>query len=240
MSNLKESKTMNNLMNKMMLLAGIATLAVLPGVRADQWDQKTVLKISEPLEIPGQVLPAGTYVLKLANSQTSRHIVQVFTQGDNRLLGTFLAIPSHRHQPSDKTILRYEERPAGSPQAIKAWFYPGKTYGHEFVYPKNEAVDLAKANNMPVPAMPMEFITVTTMAVIDFRGPEIAAMAAAPLKAEEPSGQEVELASLTASPDAAPELPEELPSTASAAPLIGLIGLASLGTAFVLRRRASN
>ena len=72
------------------------------------------------------------------------------------MFGTFLAIPSYRRHPSEKTIIRFEERAAGSPQAIKAWFYPHKTYGHEFVYPKTEAVALAKANNAPVPSMPAE------------------------------------------------------------------------------------
>src|SRR5271155_3049439 len=117
---------MTKLQTKMILLAGfVAALTVLPIAKAGEWNQRTVVTFNGPVEIPGQILPAGTYVFKLANSQSNRHIVQVFNKDENRLFGTFLAIPNHRHRPSEKTIIRFEERAAGSPQAIKAWFYPG-------------------------------------------------------------------------------------------------------------------
>jgi hypothetical protein len=124
---------MSKLQTKMIFLAGLAATFLLPGARADEWNQKTVVTFGAPVEIPGQILPAGTYVFKLANSHSSRHIVQVFSKDETRVFGTFLAIPGYRVRPSEKTILRFEERATGSPQAIKAWFYPGRTYGHEFV-----------------------------------------------------------------------------------------------------------
>ncbi len=229
---------MNTITTKMILAAGMA-LAMLPLAKGDSWNQRTVLTLNSPVEIPGQTLPAGTYVFKLANSPTSRHIVQVFNQDENKVLATFLAIPAHRQHAAEQTIIRFHEWPAGSPQAIQAWFYPGKTSGHEFVYPKNEAIALAKANNMPVPAMPMELITNVNMPALDLNGPEIAAMTAAPLKLEEPSGQEVQIEALfVAALEEPPALPEELPHTASPAPLIGLAGLALVGAAGILRLRA--
>ncbi|HTW67863.1 MAG TPA: hypothetical protein VME17_24785 [Bryobacteraceae bacterium] len=230
---------MNQLQTKIMLLAGLGVMAFLPAAQADQWNQRTVLTFSGPVEIPGQTLPAGTYVFKVANSQTSRHIVQVFNKDENHVFGTFLAIPSYRHKPSDKTIIRFEERAPGEPQAIKAWFYPTKTYGHEFVYPKNEAVALAQANNTPVPAMPTELAPNTTKPVTTIKAPEILAMLVVPLKAEEPSGEEVELAQASAPPTQGAGLPQELPATASPLPLIGLIGLLSLGSAAALRFAAA-
>src|SRR5271168_2856781 len=129
---------MSKLQTKMMLLVGLGVLALSPGARADEWNQKTVITFSGPVEIPGQVLPAGTYVFKLANSNASRNIVQVFNQDENHVFSTFLAIPDYRMRPSDKTIVTFAERPAGQPEAIKGWFYPGRTSGHEFVYPKAE------------------------------------------------------------------------------------------------------
>jgi hypothetical protein len=229
---------MNKLQMKMILLAGfVSALSLLPVARADEWSQRTVVSFSGPVEIPGQILPAGTYVFKLANSQSSRHIVQVFNQRENHLYGTFLAIPSYRHRPSDKTIIRFEERAAGSPQAIKAWFYPSRTYGHEFVYPKKEALALAEANNAPVPSMPTELAATTTKPMVTIEGPEIAALMIVPLKAEKPTGEEVELAQITEAPAA--ELPATLPKTASMVPLIGLIGLLSLGAAFSMRFAAA-
>lgn len=224
---------------KMFFSLGLVVLAVLPAAKADEWNQKTVLTFGEAVEIPGQILPAGTYVFKVADSSSYRHIVQVFNRDENHVYATFLAIPSHRARPSEKTIVRFEERAAGSPQAIKIWFYPHKTYGHEFVYPKNQALDLAQANNAPVPAMPAELATDTTKPEIALNAPEVAELENAPLKTEEPSGQEVEIAAaFPAVPGTAPALPQELPSTASWTPLLGLIGLLSIGTAAALRIRA--
>ena len=45
------------------LIGGITQTAY-----ADEWDQKTIFTFSAPVEIPGQVLGAGTYVFKLADS----------------------------------------------------------------------------------------------------------------------------------------------------------------------------
>jgi hypothetical protein len=222
---------------KMMLLVGLGVLALTPGAKASEWNQKTVFTFSGPVEIPGQVLPAGTYVFKLADSQSNRHIVQVFNKEENHVFGTFLAIPDYHMRPSDKTIVKFAERPAGSPEAIKAWFYPGRNYGHEFVYPKAEALVLAKTNHTPVPAMPTELAPSTTNPLATIEGPEVLAMEAAPLKAEEPTGEEVELedAFVVSELNAPAQLPETLPSTATPMPLIGIIGLLSLGTAVTLR-----
>jgi LPXTG-motif cell wall-anchored protein len=194
-------------------------------------NQKTVLTFSAPVEMPGQILPAGTYVFKLVNSNSSRHIVQVANKEENHVFGTFLAIPSQRRKPSEETIIRFEERAAGSPQAIKAWFYPTKTYGHEFVYPKAEALALAQANNSPVPSAPAEVAT-NIKEPVTAQSPKMMALLVVPLKAEEPSGEEVDLAQAVAP---STQLPEELPKTGSAIPLLGLVGLLSLGTAAAMR-----
>jgi hypothetical protein len=111
---------------------------------ADESDKKTVVTISAPVEIPGKVLPSGTYVFKLLDSVSNRKIVQIFDQDEKRLYATILAIPNYRLQPTGKTVIHFEERPAGTPEAIKEWFYPGDVYGEEFVYPRTRAVELAK------------------------------------------------------------------------------------------------
>ncbi len=227
---------MSTLQTKMMLLAGLGALALLPGAKADEWNQKTVVKFSGPVEMPGQTLPAGTYVFKLADSKSNRHIVQVFNQDQSQLFGTFLAIPSHRLHPSEKTIIQFAERAPGSPQAVKAWFYPLRSFGHEFVYPKTEALALAKANDTPVPSMPAAPAPSTTKPAVTLSRPQIMALYVVPLKAEKPTGEEVELAQASAP---APELPETLPKTATSLPLIGLIGLLSLATAVTMRLAAA-
>jgi hypothetical protein len=92
---------------------------------ADDWDQRTIFTFSGPVEIPGQALSAGTYVFKLADSTSNRNIVQVFSKDEKHLYGTFLAIPDARLQPAGKPIITFDETPAGSPDAVRAWFYPG-------------------------------------------------------------------------------------------------------------------
>jgi len=206
----------------------------LPHAKADEWNQKNVFTFSGPVEVPGQVLSPGTYVFKLMDSQSDRHIVQVFNKNENHLYGTFLTIPDYRLKPAGKPIITFEERATGSPEAVKAWFYPGENYGHEFVYPKAKAVQLAKANNQPVASMPTELAANTTMPATTMKEAHVVAMKQAPLKAQQPTEQEVEVAEafLLSSP---PEV-DSLPQTASSLPLLGLIGLLAFGTARLLRR----
>ena len=104
-----------------------------PGARADEWNKKTILTFSGPVQIPGATLSAGTYVFKLADLASNRHVVQVFDKDEKKIYATILAIPDQKLEPSDKPVVMFSERPAGVPQAVKAWFYPGETTGNEFV-----------------------------------------------------------------------------------------------------------
>src|SRR4029453_16239703 len=149
-------------MNRIKIVATIfclslAALAFSPSVKADGWNKKTVVTFSQPVEIPGGiVLPAGTYVFKLLDSLSNRHIVQIFNEDQTHIYATILAIPNWRLQVTEKTVMTFGERSVGSPQAIRAWFYPGDNSGQEFVYPKKRAVELAKITNQPVLYIPDE------------------------------------------------------------------------------------
>jgi hypothetical protein len=68
------------------------------------------------------------------------------------------------------------------------------------VYPKPKAAELAKANNTPVPSMPAELASNTTQPAATVKEPHIVAMSQAPLKAQKPSGEEVEIAEVFATP----------------------------------------
>jgi hypothetical protein len=120
---------------------------------ADQWDKKTTVTFSAPVEVPGKVLPAGTYVFKLLDSPSDRHIVQIYDADQKKLLATILAVPDYRLKPTDKPVLRFAERAPGAPQAIEAFFYPDDSFGLQFVYPHKRAVELAKENNQNVLSM---------------------------------------------------------------------------------------
>jgi hypothetical protein len=222
---------MRNLKTVVFACAGLLS-SMLPQAKADDWNQKTIFTFSGPIEIPGQVLTAGTYVFKLADSQSDRNIVQVFNKNENHLYGTFLTIPDYRLKPAGKPIITFDERPADSPEAVRAWFYPGENYGHEFVYPKAKAVQLAKANNTPVPSMPSELVDNTTKPVTTMQEPHVVELKQAPLKAQQPTEEEVEIAEVFVAQ--VEPLPESLPTTASSLPLIGLLGVFSLASGGLL------
>jgi hypothetical protein len=128
---------------------GLATVRA----NADEWDKKTVVTFNAPVEVPGKVLPAGTYVFKLLDSPSDRRIVQIFDADQKRLYATILAVPDYRLKPTDKPVLRFEERPPGQPEALEAFFYPGDDFGLQFVYPHMRAVELAKQTNHDVLSM---------------------------------------------------------------------------------------
>jgi hypothetical protein len=212
--------------------------------KADAFDKKTELTFSAPVEIPAVhqpgfgVLPAGTYVFKIAASDGNRHIVQIYSKDGLTIYATILAIPNVRMTATDKTVVTFRERPAGRPQALRAWFYPGKLWGEEFVYPKAQAVELAHSTNTTVLEMP------ATIAVETAKPEEprvIAELERTPVTAVEPSGKEVEIAQAVTPPPAAETLmakaepAPELPKSASPLPLIGLIGLFALAGGLTLR-----
>jgi hypothetical protein len=213
---------------------GLAVLCVLvvQTARADDWNRKTVITFSNPVEVPGvgqHTLPAGTYVFKIVDSQSDRHIVQIFNQDETQVLTTVLAIPNYRLKTTDKTVITFRERPAGQPEALRAWFYPGRAWGEEFVYAKTRALELAKETNEPVLTTPVELDTAPAEA-----------LKTAPVEAVAPTGEPVELTQVVEAPPAAPAQPvtvaaaDPLPKTASSLPLIALLGLLTIGAGFAL------
>jgi LPXTG-motif cell wall-anchored protein len=201
---------------------------VVPTATAGDWNRKTVITFSEPVEVPGvgaHTLPAGTYVFKILDSQSDRHIVQISNKEETHVFTTILAIPNYRLHPTDKTVITFRERPAGQPEALRAWFYPGRAWGEEFVYAKSRAIELAKETNEPVLATPIELAA----APVD-------ALKTAPVEAVAPTGEPIELAQVVEPPPMAAAAPaaEELPKTASPLPLIALLGMLMLGAGFAL------
>jgi hypothetical protein len=226
-----------------------------PNASADAWDRKSVITFSAPIEIPGVhlagwgVLPAGTYVFKVVDSLSDRHIIQIFSKDELTLYATILAIPNYRLQATDKTVMTFRERAAGEPEALRAWFYPGRNWGEEFVYPKVKAVAIAKAANSPVLFTPVELPVEVSESAHLMAAPVMAQLKEAPIKAIQPTGEEVHIAQVVTPPPAAemssassPEAASQpsqvektLPSTASEIPLFFLLGLIAIGAGFVLR-----
>jgi|SRR5579862_4503510 hypothetical protein len=131
------------------VVAGVAAFVSAPA-HADEVNNLTCLTFSEPVELPSVALPAGSYLFKHPDGANDRHIVQVMTSDGKKVIGTFLTIPQERLAPSDKTVVTFAEMPVGTPEAVRAWFYPNEKVGDEFVYPKDEAMKIARATHQSV------------------------------------------------------------------------------------------
>jgi len=199
---------------------------LLPSARADGWDKKTIITFSQAVEVPGKILPAGTYTFKLLDSPSDRHVVQIFNADGSQIITTILAINDYRLKPTGKTVMKFSERPGDSPEALRAWFYPGDEFGQEFVYPKVRAIQLAQTTQYVVPAVAAETLDENEIKTL-------------PIIAITPEQKEVEVATViqTTPPAtvAAVKETEELPHTASSMPLIALLGGLSISLALGLK-----
>jgi hypothetical protein len=207
--------------------------------QADQWDKKTILTVDQPIQVTETLLEPGQYVLKLADSNSDRHIVQIFNRDQTRIIDTVLAIPNYRLQPTGHSRFAFWETPAGSAKALRAWFYPGDNFGQEFRYPKQLAMLATTAPALPAPEPPAAAPAQSEPPAQ--QQPEPQSMLQEPKRREE---QPVEIAQNAppqtpgASQNAEPA-PETLPKSASPYPLVGLSGLLSLGLYGLLRVKRS-
>jgi hypothetical protein len=216
---------------------GVAVLCLLfsSEAGAQSYNKKTMVTFSAPVEIPGvnaQVLPAGTYVFRLLDSLSDRHIVPVLNKDENHIYATILAIPNYRLRATDKTVMTFAERRAGERQAIRAWFYPGDNSGQEFVYPKSKAVQLAKITNQPVLYIPDEVAANIIVPATTPTEPAVITLKEVPVRAVRPTGEDAALTEVVVPP---PVQTAGLPKTGSDLPLLGLLALLCLGVHVPLR-----
>jgi Protein of unknown function (DUF2911) len=122
----------------------LALLIVLPAARADQANQATKVTFNQAVQIPGRVLPAGTYWFMLPEDINEHFQVRIFNADRTILYATVITNFAERSQISGHTAFTFAERGSSQPQAIVTWFYPGSTTGHEFLYPQPVQKELAK------------------------------------------------------------------------------------------------
>lgn len=216
--------------------------------QGDPWDKKTIMTIDKTIQVTDTVLPAGTYVFKLADSSSNRHIVQIFNKDQSHIINTILAIPNYRLRPTGRSQFLFYETPAGAAPALRAWFYPGDNFGQEFAYPKHLAMlqqttQTTESSRMTKQESEANRETETKTeeadrsAVESTPAPQQMAEATPP---PPPAEQPVEMAQNTPPPAPAPaETPRQLPKTASPYPWIGLAGMLSLTLYGALRIKRS-
>jgi Protein of unknown function (DUF2911) len=141
-----------NIRKTFTVLAFVVALVTLPVVRAGQSNEATRVTFNQPVQIPGRVLPAGTYWLMLPNDHTLHDQVRVYNSDRTIFYATVITVAAQRLQPTDTTTLTFVVRESTQPEAILYWFYPGSTTGHEFLYPAKMWKELAKNKQVTVDA----------------------------------------------------------------------------------------
>jgi hypothetical protein len=240
------------------MTAAMVTMSVNAGAQGPA-NQDTFFTFSQAVELPKTTLPAGTYFFQLMDSPSNRHIVKVMSQDRKQLHATLLAIPYYSNdRPPDDPQVRFMETPAANgvaaTNAIKIWFYPGNSVGHEFIWPRDKALQLARATGQSVLTTKTDEES-SDLTRVDAAGvdaavePEASAESAGAQPAPEPQREQIgALATPPAEPAPAPErttepepAPEpaprsDLPATAGVLPLLALIGLGSVAGSQMLRR----
>jgi hypothetical protein len=132
-------------LNRSRIAIALAAIAILStSALADQWNDRISLTFSAPVMVPGATLPAGKYVFELVNSRSNRQLVRIRSEAGNSVAAQAQAIPIKRQQVSGDAVLQFNPTDTSAPPAIKAWFYPGSQYGHEFIYPEEQARHIAE------------------------------------------------------------------------------------------------
>ena len=117
---------------------------------ADESNLNTTMTFSEPIQVPGQVLPAGTYVFRLADPNSTQNVVQIFNSDRTVLYATLETVTAERQQPTDDTAITLAKQGPGKPDALLKWFYPGRKTGNEFVYSRQEEKALAQDTQLTI------------------------------------------------------------------------------------------
>src|SRR5690348_9760100 len=138
-------------MKRIVALSAFAILALSIGTaRAQPEDYRTLFTFSAPVTLPGVTLPAGTYLFRLADPTTGRKVINVLSADGKRSLAMLHTIPNQLITAPQNAEIRFMEVSANTPLPIKTWWYPGKAIGYEFIYPRAQALELAKVASDPV------------------------------------------------------------------------------------------
>ena len=225
-----------------LVLLGLAVALLAPVTKADPVYKRTEVTFTQPVEIPGQVLMPGTYVMKLLDPYMDRNIVRFYNAQENHMYAMVFAVPDYRLTPTDHTVITFEERAHNAPQAIKEWFPAGDNWGEEFVYGKAEQI-AASTSATPQPLQPR------AAAVAPAPAPQAKPTETpAPVAQAQPAQPPVEIAQAQPAPkpatapaaaSPATSQSKELPKTASDLPLVAMLGGALVLVGAVLQRRTS-
>jgi hypothetical protein len=113
-------------------------------------DHRTYFTFSTPVTLPGVTLPAGRYLFRLADPNSSRKVISVLSEDGKTPLAMLHTIPNQLPNAPQDPEIRFLETSGNMPPAIKGWWFQGKSIGYEFIYPRQQALQLAKVTSGPV------------------------------------------------------------------------------------------
>ncbi len=238
------------------LTLAVLTLSIAGRAEAQPADYRTYFTFSAPVTLPGITLPAGKYIFRLADADSSRKVINVMSGDGKRSLAMLHTIPNQAMKAPKDAEIRFMETSAKVPPPVKTWWYAGKAIGYEFIYPRRQALELAKATQEPV--------LTTAQDTTDFGGADLSRVGAsdnqgavtvdqnpAPREASGRAQQaDVDAAQggASASASAAQDTRAderarstartELPRTASSVPSVMIFGTLALALGLGLSRRA--
>lgn len=212
------------------ILGVICSAAMLMAVTAEpaaaqNFNRHTVVTFSAPVELPSMTLPAGTYTFRLSDSTSDRHVVHVLDADGEKHITTLFAMPTRRSVISEENVVTFRETVANQPLPLRYWYAPTDHFGQEFAYPKERALAIAAATGESVLSVEGDEITRIEPTPVVVAEPVQPVQPVAPVEPVQPVYEPAPVAVQT----------ERLPDTASPLPLVGLVGLMSLGGALVIR-----
>ena len=131
----------------MVFTLAVLTLGMSGTAQAQPADYRTYFTFSAPVTLPGITLPAGKYLFRLADPGGSRKVVSVLSEDGTKPLAMLHTIPNQLPKPPQDPEIRFMETSAKVPPPIKTWWYAGNSIGYEFIYPRQQAIQLAKVTS---------------------------------------------------------------------------------------------
>lgn len=131
-------------------LFGVLAVCTSTSASGQTFDNRTYFTFDQPVALPGVTLPAGKYLFRIVDTTSSRRIVQVLDAEGRKSYAMLMSIPAQRNDVPSSPEVRFMETAVNTPTALKTWWYPGTNIGYEFIYPKEQALRLAKTASAPV------------------------------------------------------------------------------------------
>ncbi len=207
-------------------------LGTLPLHAADTDHPSATFQVTNASAVPGHTLASGTYSVEVVDHLSDRYILKV-KDGDGKNSALFIGIPNKALPPGSRGEVVWTT-PAGGTTYLRGWQFPSLP-GLEFAYPKNDAVAIAKANGVQVPAIDPEsegMVSNTTLSANEMHIITLWLLTPTRVGPSSPAGIAAARYSQVAS---AAHKPAKLPHTASELPWLALLGSLALAGAAGLR-----